>query len=82
MKVICESYNQELIDILVSHLSVGGLKPSDHSMIINTTKSLMKLTNISLTLKKNNINYVITIKQVNNVMYTYRRSQRGLRTQT
>jgi len=45
------------------------------------TKSLVKPSNILLTLKQNNEDNVTTIKQLYNARYTYKRSLRGSRTE-
>ena len=67
LKVICRSHNHELIDTLVSHSSGEKLKPNEHFIVLDMTKSLVKSTNILFTLKENNENNVTTIKQVYNV---------------
>jgi len=74
LKVICESYNHELIDILVGHPYDGRLKPNEHFMHVDMTKNLVKLISILLTLKENNEDNVIVMKQVYNIRYVYKRS--------
>jgi len=49
-----ERRNHQLVDTLVGHPYAERLKPNDHSMLVNMTKSLVKSTNILLTLKDNN----------------------------
>jgi len=67
-------------DRLVGHPYANKLKPNEHSIFIDMAKSLVKLTNILLNLKENNEENMIIIKQVYNVLYVYKRSQRGSRT--
>jgi len=58
------------------------LKPNEHSMVVDMTKSIVKLTNILLTLKENNEKNITTIKKVYNEKYAYMRSLlRGSRTE-
>lgn len=52
---------------------------SEHVILVKITKSLVKLINILLTLKKNNENNVMTIKLVYNVRYAYKRSKEDLK---
>ena len=70
LKVICESHNHEIVEILVGPL-FDKLKSNEHFMIVNITKSLIKVTNILLTLKENSEENVTTIKQVHNIRYAY-----------
>lgn len=44
LKVICGSYNHEITKTLVGHPYADRLKPNEHSMIVDMTKSLVKLT--------------------------------------
>ena len=59
----------------------GRLKPVEHALVVDMTKSLVKLSNILLTLKQNNEDNVTTIKQLYNARYTYKRYLRGSRTE-
>jgi len=45
-RVICDTHNHELSNTVVGHLYADRLKENEHSMIIDMTKSLVKLTNI------------------------------------
>jgi len=62
-----------LVDTLVNHPYVGRLKLNEYFMFVDLTKSLVKSTNILVTLKENDIRNVTTIKHVYNVRYTYKR---------
>jgi len=81
LKVICGLHNHDLAETLVGHPYAGRLKPDEHALVVDMTKSLMKPSNILLTLKENNKDNVTTIKQLYNARYTYKRSVRGSRTE-
>ena len=70
-----------LLFSLVGHPYAGKFKLHEHAMVVDMSKSLVKPTNILLTLKENNEYNVTTIKQVYNYRYAYKRSIRGLRDQ-
>jgi len=59
----------------------GRLKPVEYALVVDMTKSLVKPSNILLTLKQNNEDNVTKIKQLCNARYTYKRSLRGSRTE-
>jgi len=80
LKVICGLHNHDLAETLVGHPYVGILKPDEHALVVDMTKSQVKPSNILLTLKENNKDNVTTIKQLYNARYTYKRSLRGSRT--
>jgi len=61
--------------------STGRLTNDENSMFVDMTKTSAKPRNILLTLKKSNEKNVTTIKQIYNVMNTYRRTERGHRTE-
>jgi len=42
LKVICGTHNHDLYDTLVDHPYAGRLKTSEHSMLIDMTKSSVK----------------------------------------
>jgi len=79
--VICGLHNHDLVETLVEHPYAGRLRPDEHALVIDMTKSQVKSSNILLTLKENNKDNVTTIKQLYNVRYTYKRSLRGSRTE-
>jgi len=81
LKVICGLHNHDLTETLVGHLYAGRLRPDEHVLVVDMRKSLVKPSNILLTLKENNKNNVTTIKQLYNARYTYKRSVRGSRTE-
>jgi len=81
LKVICGLHNHDLARTLVGHPYAGRLKLIEHTLVVDMTKSLVKPSNILLTLKQNNEDNVTTIKQLYNVRYTYKRSLRGSRTE-
>jgi len=81
LKVICGLHNHDLAETLVGHPYAGRLKPDEHALVVDMTKSLMKPSNILLILKENNKGNVTTIKQLYNERYTYKRSIRGSRTE-
>jgi len=70
LKVICGLHNHDLAETLVGHPYVGRLKPVEHALVVDMTKSLVKPSNILLTLKQNNEDNVTTIKQLYNARYT------------
>lgn len=41
LKVICESHDHELSDILICHSNVNIIKNNENSMVFNMTKSLV-----------------------------------------
>ena len=63
LKVICGLHNHDLAKTLVGHPYAGRLKPVEHALVVDMTKSLVKSSNILLTLKQNNEDNVTTIKQ-------------------
>ena len=81
LKVICGLHNHDLTETLVGHLYAGRLRPDEHVLVVDMRKSLVKPSNILLTLKENNKNNVTTIKQLYKARYTYKRSVRGSRTE-
>ena len=42
LKVICGLHNHDLAETLVGHLYAGRLKPVEHALVIDMTKSLVK----------------------------------------
>jgi len=80
LKVICGLHNPDLTETLVGHPYASRLKPVEHVLVVDMAKSLVKPSNILLTLKQNNEDNVTTIKQLYNARYTYKRSLRGSRT--
>ncbi|XP_068504159.1 protein FAR-RED IMPAIRED RESPONSE 1-like [Phaseolus vulgaris] len=58
-----------------------GFTCTKKSMLMDMTKSSVKLRNILLTMKEHNEKNVSTIKQVYNARYMYKRSVRGDRTE-
>ena len=79
LKVICRLTNHELANTLVSHPYAGRLRPNEHALVVDMTKSQVKPKNILLTLKEKNEDNVTTLKQLYNTRYTYKRSVRGSR---
>lgn len=77
LKLLCHNCNHELVYTLVDHSCTDRLKLNEYSMHIDMTKSLIKLSSILLTLKENNEENLTAIKQLYNVQYSYKRSQRG-----
>jgi len=73
LKVICGLHNHELANTLVGHPYAGRLRPDEHALVVDITKSRVKPKNILLTLKENNENNVTTLKQLYNTIYTYKR---------
>ena len=67
------THNHDLYNTLVGHPYAGKLKANEHSMLVDMTKSLVKLGNILRTLKENNEDNMTTIKQVYNARYSYNR---------
>jgi len=78
---MCGLHNHEFTETLVSHPYTSRLRPDEHVLVIDMTKSQVKPSNILCTLKENNENNVTTIKQLYNMIYTYKRSLRGSRTE-
>jgi len=81
LKVIYGLHNHELIETLVGHPYTGRLRLDEHTLVVDMTKSRVKPKNILLTLKEKNDDNVMTIKQLYNTRYTYKRPVRGLRTE-
>jgi len=81
LKVVCGLHNHDLANTLVGHLYAGRLRPDEHALVVDMTKSRVKPKNILLTLKENNEDNVTTLKQLYNTRYTYKRSVRGSRTE-
>ena len=81
LKVICGLHNHDLAETLVGHPNAGILKPIEHALVVDMTKSLVMLSNILLTLEQNNEDNVTTIKQLYNARYTYKMFLRGSRTE-
>jgi len=77
-KVICGLYNHDLTKTF-GHPYVDILRPDEHALVVDMTKSQLKPSNILFTLKENNENNVKIIKQFYNVRYTYKRSLKGSR---
>ena len=46
LKVICRSHNHELSETLVDYPYISRLKPNEYFMLVDMTKSLVKLANI------------------------------------
>jgi len=81
LKVICGTHNYTLFETLVDHPYVGRLKPDEHVLLVDMTKSQVRATNILLTLKENNLDNVTISRQLYNAKYTYKISPRGSRTE-
>ena len=81
LKVMCGYHNHDLSKTLVGHPFAGRLESTEHSLLVDMSKSQVKPANILLTLKEKNECNVTTIKQVYNARYTYKRSLRGSRTE-
>jgi len=64
----------------VIHMWMGRLTNDEKSMLVDMTKTLVKLRNILLTLKEHNEKNVTTIKQVYNAMNTYRKTEQDHKT--
>ena len=62
LKVICGLHNHDLANTLVGHPYSERLKHDEHALVVDMTKSLVKSSNILLTLKENNKDNVTTIK--------------------
>jgi len=77
VKLMCGSYNHELVKSLVGYPYAGRLTKDEKIMIVDMTKSMVKPKNILLTLKKYNANSCTTIKQVYKARSAYRSSIRG-----
>lgn len=43
VKIICRNHNHELVDTLIGYSYVEILKSNEHSMVVDMTKSLVKL---------------------------------------
>ena len=81
LKVIRGYHNHDLSDTLVGHPFAGRLKSSEQSLLVDMTKTQVKPANILLTLKEKDDCNVITMKQVYNTRYRYKRSLTGSRTE-
>ena len=77
MKLMCGSDNHELTKSLVGHSYVGRLTKDEKTIIVDMTKSMVKLRNILLMLKEHNANSCRTIKQIYNARSAYHSSIRG-----
>ena len=77
LKAVCGLHNHDLANTLVGHPYAGRLRPDAHGLVVDMTKSRVKLKNILLTLKENNEDNVTTLKQLYNTRYTYKRLVRG-----
>jgi len=80
VKLMSGSHNHELAKSLVGHPYAGRLIKDEKIIIVDMTKSMVKLRNILLTLKEHNGNSYTTIKQVYNARNAYRSSVRGSNT--
>ena len=76
LKVVCGLHNHDLAETLVGHPYAGRLRPDEHDLVVDMTKSQVKPKNILLTLKEKNEDNVTTLKQLYNTRYTYKRSIR------
>ncbi|XP_047170166.1 uncharacterized protein LOC124838575 [Vigna umbellata] len=81
LKLMCGYHNHELAETLVGHPFAGRLNVVEQSILVDMTNSLVKSSNILLTLKEHNEDNVTTIKQIYNARYTYKRSLKGSRTE-
>ena len=79
LNVKCGYYNHDVSSTLVGNPYAGRLKFTEHSLLIDMTKSHVKPANILLTLKEKYECNVTTLKQVYNARYRYKHSIRGLR---
>jgi len=70
LKVICGLYNHEFANTLVGHPYAGRLRPDEHALVVDMTKSRVKSKNILLTLKEKNEDNVTTVKYLYNTRYT------------
>ncbi|KAH1189119.1 Protein FAR1-RELATED SEQUENCE 6 [Glycine max] len=77
VKLICGVHNHELAKSLVGHPYAERLTKEEKKIITDMTKSMVKPTNILLTLKEHNANSCTTIKQFYNAKSAYRSSIRG-----
>ena len=69
MKLICSSHNHALVKSFIEHPYTSQLTKDEKIIIGDMTKSMIKLKNILLTLKKYNANSCTTIKLVYNARY-------------
>ena len=76
VKLMCESHNHESVKSLVGHPYVDRLTKDDKIIIVDMTKSMVKLRNILLTRKEHNVNSYTTIKQIYNARNAYHSSIR------
>ena len=74
VKLICGSHNHALPKSFVENSYVDQLTKDEKIIIGGVTKSMMKLKDILLILKKHNANSYTTMKQVYNERYAYRYS--------
>lgn len=80
LKILCNNNNHEFSGTLISQSYTNRLKTNKQSMIIDITKSLVKSTNILITLKENN-DIVTTKNQLYYVGYWFKRSHRKYKTE-
>ena len=81
LKVICGLHNYDFGETLVGHSYARRLRPDEHGLVVDMTKSQVKPSNILLTLKENNEDNVTTIKQLYNIIYTYKKLFKGSKTE-
>jgi len=81
LKLICASHNHKLTNTLVGHPCAGRLIGEEKFMLVNMTNNSMKTINILLTMKEHNEKNVMTIKQIYNARYSYRKTSQGHRTE-
>lgn len=81
LKVICGYHDHDLAQSLIGHPFIRRLNPTEKLLLVDMTKSQVKLANILLTLKQNSDCNVIIIKQIHNAKYTYKQLLRGLITE-
>ena len=77
LKVVCGLHNHDLANTLIGPPFASRLRPDEHALVVDMTKSRVKPKNILLTLKENNEDNVTILKQLYNTRYTYKRSVRG-----
>jgi len=73
LKVICSLHNLTLSETLVGHSYSERLKSDEHELLVDMMKSQVRLANILLTLKENNVDNVTIIKQFSmlDILITY-----------
>jgi len=79
--IIYGFHNHNLVKTLVGHPYADKLTEDVKTTHIDMTKTSAKPKNILLTLKEDNVKNMMMIKQIYNVMNTYRRSDRGHKTE-